>query len=144
MGLLEFIHGIIFQISGYMLHVDQMLPICRHGALEHPILALIAVLFSNPLVPDFGTQFLTALIIGMLLPSRVIDPIYNFMKRNLIEKISILKKFEKGLYKHPRVKKIMKTKNERLKTIIPRIIAGYVVTYTIAYVLLLYLCVILR
>jgi hypothetical protein len=144
MGLLEVLHGIILQISSYIIHIDQLLPVCRHGALEHPFLALIVVLFSNPFVPDFGTQFLTALIIGLLLPCRIIDPVYNFIKTNIIEKFSVLRNFEKSLYKHPRVKKLMKTKNERFKTIIPRIIAGYVVTYMIAYMLLLYLCVILR
>jgi len=140
MALGAFIGEFIRQISELAAHVPGLLPICRHGAMEHPILALIALWFSNPLVPDFGSQFLVALIIGMLLPCRIIDPIYEFIEKNIIGRISVLKKFEKSLYKHPRVKKIMKTKNERIRTIIPRIIAGYVVTYLIAYLLLIYLC----
>jgi hypothetical protein len=131
------------KISELAANVPGLMPICRHGAIEHPILALIALWFSNPLVPDFGIQFLVAIIIGLLLPCRIIDPIYDFIKKNIIEQISILNRFEKSLYKHPRVKKLMKTKNERIKTIIPRIIAGYAVTYLIAYLLLIYLCLLL-
>lgn len=103
---------------------------------QHPVLALIAIWFSNPFIPDFGSQFIVATVIGLLLPSIIIDPIYNALHR-----ISLIKKFEDVLSKHKYVKKIIKSKNERVRTIIPRIISGYVVTYSIAYMLLLYLCI---
>jgi hypothetical protein len=143
MAILVFIQEFFHRILALAARAPELMPFCRHGTIEHPILALIALWFSNPLVPDFGTQFLTALIIGLLLPSRIVNPIYQFIETKIIQKISILKKFEAGLYKHKRIKKIMKTK-ERVRTIIPRIIAGYVITYMVAYILLIYLCVVLR
>lgn len=143
MAITGFTYYFIHRILELIARVPEMMPVCKHGATLHPFLALIALWFSNPLVPDFGTQFIVALSIGLLLPSRVVDPIYDCIEKNIIQRISPLRKFEEGLYKHKRIRKIMKTK-ERVRTLIPRIIAGYVVTYTIAYTLLFYLCFLVR
>lgn len=143
MAITGFTYYFIHRILELIARVPQYMPICRHGATLHPFIALIALWFSNPLVPDFGIQFLTATTIGLLLPNQVVDPIYDFIEKNILQKIPPLKKFEEGLYNHKRIRKIMKTK-ERVRTLIPRIIAGYVVTYAIAYTLLFYLCFLVR
>jgi hypothetical protein len=83
-------------------------------------LLTIGIWFSNPFVPDFGTQLLTATIIGLALPKKVVKPLDR-----LVLKIPGIRKFQKFL-----------SKNERLKTIIPRIFAGYVITYIIGWSLL--------
>jgi len=79
------------------------------------ILLTIGLMFTNFIVPDFGIQFIVALSIGLILPEKIINPIHK-----LILKIPGVKNFEKFL-----------SKNKRLKTIIPRIIAGYFFTYLI-------------
>lgn len=81
---------------------------------------LIGLWFSNPFVPDFGTQLLASFTIGMLLPQRIVEPL-----NNLVLKIPGIKIFEDFLSKH-----------ERFRTIIPRIFAGYVVTYAMGWSLL--------
>ena len=85
------------------------------------ILLLIGLMFSNPVFPDFGIQFISAFIIGLLLPKIIINPI-----NQIVLKIPGVKKFEKIL-----------SKNERIKTIIPRILAGYFFTYLIGGICLL-------
>ncbi|MDD1675423.1 MAG: hypothetical protein LUQ17_01905 [Methanomicrobiales archaeon] len=81
------------------------------------ILFIIALLFTNPFVPDWGLQLLVATIIGMLLPERVVRPLDR-----LISRIPGVTRFKSYL-----------SKNKRLEQIIPRIIAGYVVTYLIGW-----------
>ncbi|MBN2095436.1 MAG: hypothetical protein JW727_05290 [Candidatus Aenigmarchaeota archaeon] len=90
-------------------------------------LFFIAVTFSNPFVPDFGTQFVLALIIGLVLPCYIVKPLYDF-----IVSIPPVKDFEKKLAGHRHVRKLLKSKHSRLKYVIPRILAGYIVTYIIA------------
>lgn len=85
------------------------------------VLLTIGLFFTNFFVPDFGLQFLTALAIGLILPEKVVEPIHK-----LIIRIPGVKKFEKIL-----------SKNKRLQTIIPRIIAGYFFTYLIGAICLL-------
>lgn len=75
----------------------------------------IGLFFTNFFVPDFGLQFLVALTIGLILPQKIVEPIHK-----IIIKIPGVKKFESVL-----------SKNKRLQTIIPRIIAGYFFTYLI-------------
>ena len=84
-------------------------------------LLLIGLMFSNPIIPDWGLQFLVSLFIGLLLPDFIINPIDN-----LVRKIPGVEKFAKFL-----------GKNKRIKTIIPRILAGYFFTYLIGWTLLL-------
>ncbi|MEM7827014.1 MAG: hypothetical protein QXQ40_02200 [Candidatus Aenigmatarchaeota archaeon] len=72
-------------------------------------------MFTNFLIPDFGLQLIISLAIGMLLPERIVNPINNF-----VIKLPGVKRFENFL-----------SKNKRLRTIIPRIIAGYFFTYLI-------------
>jgi len=79
------------------------------------ILFAIGLMFTNFIFPDFGIQFIVALSIGLILPEKIINPINKF-----ILKIPGVKKFEELL-----------SKNKKLKTIIPRIIAGYFFTYLI-------------
>lgn len=85
------------------------------------LLMLIGLMFSNPVFPDFGLQFLVSLIIGLLLPEVIINPIDK-----LVRKIPGVEKFVKHL-----------GKNKRLRTIIPRILTGYFFTYLIGWICLL-------
>ena len=85
------------------------------------ILFLIGLMFSNPIFPDLGLQFLTSFLIGMLLPESVIEPIDAFVR-----KIPGVEKFVEHL-----------GKNKRIRTIIPRILAGYFFTYLVGYFCLL-------
>ncbi|MEM5855454.1 MAG: hypothetical protein QW472_04030 [Candidatus Aenigmatarchaeota archaeon] len=85
------------------------------------VLTLIGLMFSNPIFPDFGIQFLVSLAIGMMLPEVIISPIDR-----LVRKIPGVDKFVKRL-----------GKNKRLRTIIPRILAGYFFTYLIGFSFLL-------
>jgi hypothetical protein len=82
------------------------------------ILLLIALFFTNPFVPDFGLQILIATAIGLILPRSVVDPLDR-----LISRIPGVTRFKKFL-----------SRNERLSQIIPRIIAGYVITYLIGWI----------
>jgi hypothetical protein len=84
-------------------------------------LFLIGLMFSNPIVPDYGLQFFASLIIGLLLPEIIVNPIDK-----LVRKIPGVEKFVKHL-----------GKNKRIKTIIPRILVGYFFTYIIGWSLLL-------
>lgn len=83
------------------------------------ILLLIGTWFSNPFIPDFGVQFGLSTAIGLLLPERIVKPISKS-----IEKIpgigKFIQKFEKKLENY-----------EKFKYIVPRIIAGYAITYCI-------------
>lgn len=85
------------------------------------IFITIGIWFSNPFVPDFGTQLLTAITIGMLLPEKIVIPL-----NKIVLKIPGIKSFENFLKKY-----------KRFRTIIPRIFAGYVITYIIGWSLLL-------
>lgn len=85
------------------------------------ILLTIGLFFTNFFVPDFGLQLLVALTIGMLLPQKIVEPIHK-----IVVKIPGVKRFESFL-----------SKNKRLQTIIPRIIAGYFFTYLIGFTSLL-------
>ncbi|MCD6477588.1 MAG: hypothetical protein J7K87_01160 [Candidatus Aenigmarchaeota archaeon] len=85
------------------------------------ILVAIGLIVGMPGVPDFGIQLTLAIIIGMLLPESVIKPINVF----LIEILPPMNSFEYKLRKIPRI-----------KTIIPRIIAGYLFTFVIGLVLI--------
>jgi hypothetical protein len=85
------------------------------------ILFFIGLMFSNPIIPDYGLQFLVSLFIGLLLPDFIVESIDN-----LVRKIPGVEKFVKLL-----------GKNKRIKTIIPRILAGYFFTYLIGWVFLL-------
>ena len=98
-----------------------MLPVpdLAHLTLKGAVM-LVGLWFSNPFVPDFGLQLLAATTIGILLPTRLVNPL-----NNLVLRIPGISKFESLLKKHP-----------RLKTIIPRIFAGYVITYIIGWSLL--------
>jgi hypothetical protein len=82
--------------------------------LKNTLIA-IGLMFTNFVVPDFGIQFIVSTAIGLMLPEKIVDPI-----NKLVLKIPWVKVFEKTL-----------SKNKRLKTIIPRIIAGYFFTYLI-------------
>jgi hypothetical protein len=81
------------------------------------IFLLIAFFFTNPFVPDFGLQLLVATAIGLILPYSVVQPLDT-----LISKIPGITRFKAFL-----------SGNKRLAQIIPRIIAGYVITYLIGW-----------
>ncbi|MEM5772916.1 MAG: hypothetical protein QXL86_01680 [Candidatus Aenigmatarchaeota archaeon] len=85
------------------------------------ILFIIGLMFSNPIFPDWGLQFMVSLLIGLLLPDFIIAPIDK-----LVRKLPGVERFVKFL-----------GKNKRVKTIIPRILAGYFFTYLIGWTLLL-------
>jgi hypothetical protein len=94
-------------------------PDLTHLTLKGAVM-LIGIWFSNPFVPDFGTQLLAAVTIGLLLPEKIVNPL-----NELVLRIPGIKKFEGFLKKH-----------KKLRTIIPRIFAGYVMTYIIGWSLL--------
>jgi len=87
------------------------------------ILFLIGSLLLNPLLPSFGIQTAISIAVGMILPQRVVDPI-----NHILHKIPGLRKvacwFEEELKK-------------RLKTTIPRMLAGYLTTSLVGGILLL-------
>jgi hypothetical protein len=85
------------------------------------ILLLIAFFFTSPFVPDFGLQLVVATLIGLVLPDWVVTPLDN-----LITKVPGVTWFKRFL-----------SRNRRLAQIIPRIIAGYVITYLIGWTSLL-------
>ena len=85
------------------------------------VLMLIGLWFSNPFIPDFGIQFLVSFTIGMLLPQKIVEPL-----NKIVLKVPYVDKFEKFLKSH-----------RRFRTIIPRIFAGYFITYCIGWSLLL-------
>jgi len=91
-----------------------------HNSILKTVLLTIGLMFSNPIFMDFGLQFLASLLIGLILPKIIINPI-----NNIVLKIPGVKAFEDFL-----------SKNDRLKTIVPRIIAGYLFTYIIGFVCL--------
>jgi len=97
------------------------------------ILFLIFVLFSNPLVPDWGLQLLVALAIGMILPERVVHPLDT-----LISKIPGVNKFKGYLENHKWMKRFRESGQRRIQQIIPRVIAGYLFTYLIGWLALLF------
>jgi hypothetical protein len=80
-------------------------------------LFLIAFFFTNPFVPDFGLQLLVAALIGLILPEFIVRPLDV-----LISKIPGVMRFKAFL-----------SKNKRVAQIIPRVIAGYVITYLIGW-----------
>lgn len=86
-------------------------------SLLKDILLVIAFLFTNPFVPDWGLQLIVATAIGMLLPELIVSPLDRAISR---------------IPGVPRFKSFL-AKNRRLQQIIPRIIAGYVVTYFIGW-----------
>ncbi|MDD1671838.1 MAG: hypothetical protein LUO82_02405 [Methanomicrobiales archaeon] len=86
-------------------------------SLLKDILLVIAFLFTNPFVPDWGLQLIVATAIGMLLPELIVSPLDRTISR---------------IPGVPRFKSFL-AKNRRLQQIIPRIIAGYVVTYFIGW-----------
>lgn len=81
------------------------------------ILLVIAFLFTNPFVPDWGLQLIVATAIGVILPELIVSPLDRVISR---------------IPGVPRFKSFL-AKNRRLQQIIPRIIAGYVVTYFIGW-----------
>jgi hypothetical protein len=81
------------------------------------ILLIIAFFFTNPFVPDFGLQLLVATVIGLILPDFVVQPLDG-----LISKIPGVTRFKGFL-----------SGNKRIAQIIPRVIAGYVITYLIGW-----------
>ncbi|MEM5879315.1 MAG: hypothetical protein QXU74_02370 [Candidatus Aenigmatarchaeota archaeon] len=85
------------------------------------ILFFIGLMFSNPVIPDWGLQFVVSFFIGLLLPDFIINPIDK-----LVRKIPGVEKFVRFL-----------GKNKRIRTIIPRILAGYFFTYLIGWTFLL-------
>ncbi|MEM5766125.1 MAG: hypothetical protein QW423_00585 [Candidatus Aenigmatarchaeota archaeon] len=85
------------------------------------ILFLIGLLFSNPIVPDWGLQFAVSFLIGLILPDFIINPIDR-----VVRKIPGVEKFVEFL-----------GRNKRIRTIIPRILAGYFFTYLIGWTFLL-------
>jgi len=74
-----------------------------------------------PVIPDGGIQITIAIIIGLTLPESFIEPINKF----ILEILPPIRLFEEKLKKFP-----------RLKTIIPRIIAGYLITFLIGLILI--------
>jgi hypothetical protein len=81
------------------------------------LLFIIAFFFTNPLVPDFGLQLVVATLIGLILPECIVKPLDT-----VISKIPGVTRFKRFL-----------SRNKRLEQIIPRIIAGYVITYLIGW-----------
>ncbi|MCD6398805.1 MAG: hypothetical protein J7L08_02685 [Candidatus Aenigmarchaeota archaeon] len=79
------------------------------------------LLIGMPVFPDWGIQITIAVIIGLILPQSFIEPINKF----ILEILPPVKLFEEKLKKVP-----------RLKTIIPRIIAGYLFTFLIGLILI--------
>jgi hypothetical protein len=89
------------------------------------ILLLIASLLLNPFLPSFGLQTAISIAIGMMLPQRFVEPINLILyKIPLINKALI--RFEKKL-----------KQRKRLKTTIPRILAGYFITSLVGGILLI-------
>lgn len=86
----------------------------------------IGLWFSNPFVPDFGIQFLTATTIGLLIPKQFVAPLSSIVFRLFAflqkKKIPGAKEFIGFLKKH-----------KRSRNLIPRIFAGYVITYAIGW-----------
>lgn len=82
---------------------------------------LIGLLFSNPFIPDYGLQFIVALLIGLILPDCVVNPLDR-----LVKKVPGVERFTNWL-----------GKNKKIRTLIPRILAGYFFTYLIGWLLLL-------
>jgi len=80
------------------------------------ILALIGGLLLNPLLPSFGLQAIISIAVGMMLPQRVVESINHILHK--IPKInSMVRRFENKL-----------AKRKRLRTTIPRVLAGYFLT----------------
>jgi len=89
------------------------------------ILFLISSLLLNPFLPSFGLQTAISIAVGMVLPQKIVDPINHVLHR--IPLISnVVDKFEEKL-----------KKKKRLRTTIPRIIAGYLFTSMIGGIVLL-------
>lgn len=85
------------------------------------IVFFIGATFTNPVVPDFGLQFAAACAIGAVLPKSFINPMNELVLRlPLIG--TVVQKFEKVLKRH-----------EGVRTMVPRIISGYMVTYAIGF-----------
>lgn len=89
----------------------------------------VGLWFSNPFVPDFGTQLMTAVTIGLLLPNRFVKPLSSIVYA--LFDFLIKKKF-------PGAKRFMNflERHKKLRNFIPRIFAGYVITYAIGWSLL--------
>jgi hypothetical protein len=85
------------------------------------ILFLIGFFFTNPFVPDFGLQLLVATAVGLVLPESIVQPLDVQISR-----IPGVTRFKSFL-----------SRNKRLAQIIPRIIAGYVITYLMGWTSLL-------
>jgi len=77
------------------------------------ILILIGGLLLNPLLPSFGLQAMLSIAIGMVLPQRVVEPINDILHRVPVIS-SVVSRFESKL-----------VKRKRLRTAIPRVLAGY-------------------
>ncbi|NIQ04585.1 MAG: hypothetical protein GWO20_02290 [Candidatus Korarchaeota archaeon] len=77
------------------------------------ILALIVGLLINPLLPSFGLQAMLSIAIGMMMPQRVVEPVNDILHK--VPVISnVVSRFENNL-----------VKRKRLRTTIPRVLAGY-------------------
>ena len=97
------------------------------------VLFTIWLLFSNPFVPDWGLQLMVSVVIGLLLPEIIVNPLDN-----LISRIPGVTRFKDYLHNHERLKGLYSSKSKRLQQIIPRTIAGYVFTYLIGWTALLF------
>lgn len=80
------------------------------------------LLIGIPVVPDWGIQIAIAIIIGLVLPEKIIIPVDSFVKA-IFPPATI---FEEKL-----------KNNKRLKKILPRIIAGYLFTFIIGMTLII-------
>src|SRR5690606_11853862 len=92
------------------------------------LLFTIWLLFSNPLVPDWGLQLLVSVAIGLLLPGSIVRPLDG-----LISKIPGVERFKQFLRTHPKLQGFYTSRNQRLREILPRTIAGYLFTYLIGW-----------
>jgi len=92
------------------------------------LLFTIWLLFSNPLVPDWGLQLLVSIAIGLLLPGAIVRPLDA-----LISKIPGVERFKQYLRTNPSMQRFYTSKSQRLREILPRTIAGYLFTYLIGW-----------
>lgn len=89
------------------------------------ILFLVASLLLNPFLSSFGLQTVISIAVGMVLPQRFVEPINRVLYRiPLINKVVV--RFEEKL-----------KQRKRLRTTIPRVLAGYFLTSLVGGILLL-------
>lgn len=97
------------------------------------ILLFIGIGFTNPVVPDGGSQFLAAVIIGTVVPKMMVSPLHCFLLKIPLIGLGV-QKFEQKLENANKFEIPFSDREidlKRFKTAFPRLIAGYFFTYII-------------